>query len=135
MCWITGKAFSAYILGWIRQCMVWLENWWQSGSEICLVVISYMFPPFHYTCPHVSPIVSPVYLSISHVSLGASPCFLFRSYSYWILSSIYVKIISVVVSSLCKYFECFHWNRKSSVKIVNNWLLHLIVNWKSQNSG
>ena len=34
---------------------VWSENWWLSGSEICLVAIPYRFPPFphrfHLLCP------------------------------------------------------------------------------------
>ena len=54
-----------------------LENWLLSGSKIRLVAIPLMFPSFPHTFAHVSPIVSPVSLGISHVSPGVSPRFLF----------------------------------------------------------
>ena len=43
------KAYLAFICGWFWVCMKWLENWWLSGSEICLVAVAFMFYPiFHF---------------------------------------------------------------------------------------
>ena len=61
----------------MRQCMKQLKNWTLSGSEIPLAAILDIFPPSPHTFPYVSPIVSPVSLGISHVSLGVSPYLLF----------------------------------------------------------
>ena len=46
MYWFAHKTYSAVIRAWIRLCIKWVENWWLNGSEIRLVAISYMFPPF-----------------------------------------------------------------------------------------
>ena len=65
--WFAHKTYSPVLRGWIRQCRKRLENWWLSGSEIRLVTIPYMFPPFHHTFPLVSPSVSLVSMSIFNV--------------------------------------------------------------------
>ena len=70
------EAYSTVIHRWTQQCINWLENWWLSGSEICLVAIPYMFAPFSHTFLHVKSIVCPVSLAISHIFCSASPCFL-----------------------------------------------------------
>ena len=68
MYWFAQKACSAVTCILIRQCMKRLKNWWLNASEIPLVAIPYIFPPFLHTFLHVSPIISPVSLGISHIS-------------------------------------------------------------------
>ena len=95
MYWFAHKAYSAVIHGWIQQCLKQLKNWWLTDSEICLVAIPYMFPPFLNMFPHVSPTVFPVYLGISHVSPGVSPSY-FRSYKlshFWSFTNLTLPVI------------------------------------------
>ena len=77
-----------------------LENLRLSGSEIHLVAILYMCPSFPRTFPHVSPIVSPVSLDISHVSP------VFSLFPILDLTQI------IYVNSIWRYFICRHmWER------------------------
>ena len=73
--WFAHKAYSAFIRGWIRQCMKQFENRWLSNSEICLVTIPYMFLPF--TISSCFTYFFSRFLGVSHVSPCVSPWFLF----------------------------------------------------------
>ena len=77
-----------------------LENLRLSGSEIHLVAIVYMFPSYPRTFPHVSPIVSPVSLGISHVS----PVFS--------LFPILDPTQIIYVNSIWRYFICRHMRER-----------------------